>query len=304
MKKRIIAWAVLLSVCAAALGLWCSAAAGKAARTLPCEDEGLILSITTFDGKSESKPFLKCFGHTWIGLDNRTGHTVYLKDRAIPDGEMVTFSVWAVSGLSGLLFDLEPCYIANYGRYTGRLSLSTNIGEEQLKVIEDYMEQHDKWTVDKNCSYWSIHLWNEVVGEDAALKIRGFVCTPEKIEQAFSAFDCVEVDKDFSRAGGIYCYKDGAAIMFVKFITSRLLRVIVCAAAGLYGLYNAISCFVTLYKAGHQPYLMAGTVRFDFQGYYMMAAMHVGICLLLGVLVWLFLKGTKKLQSGEFAVFL
>jgi hypothetical protein len=105
LKKRIIAWAVLLSVCAAALGLWCSAATGKAARTLPCEEEGLILSITTFDGKSESKPFLKCFGHTWIGLDNRTGHTVYLKDRAIPDGEMVTFSVWAVSGLSGLLFD-------------------------------------------------------------------------------------------------------------------------------------------------------------------------------------------------------
>lgn len=183
MKKRIIAWAVLLSVCAAALGLWCSAAVGKTARTLPCEEEGLILSITTFDGKSESKPFLKCFGHTWIGLDNRTGHTVYLKDRAIPDGEMVTFSVWAVSGLSGLLFDLEPCYIANYGRYTGRLSLSTNIGEEQLKVIEDYMEQHDKWTVDKNCSYWSIHLWNEVVGEDAALKIRGFVCTPEKLNR-------------------------------------------------------------------------------------------------------------------------
>jgi hypothetical protein len=86
LKKRIIAWAVLLSVCAAALGLWCSAATGKAARTLPCEEEGLILSITTFDGKSESKPFLKCFGHTWIGLDNRTGHTVYLKDRAIPDG--------------------------------------------------------------------------------------------------------------------------------------------------------------------------------------------------------------------------
>lgn len=29
----------------------------------------------------------------------------------------------------------------------------------------------------------------------------------------------------------------------------------------------------------------------------MMAAMHVGICLLLGVLVWLFLKGTKKLRE-------
>lgn len=82
--------------------------------------------------------------------------------------------------------------------------------------------------------------------------------------------------------------------MFIRFITSRLLRIIVCAAAGLYGLYNAISC---LYKAGHQPYLMAGVVRFNFQGYYMMAAMHAGICLLLGVLVWLFLKGTKKLRE-------
>lgn len=53
--------------------------------------------------------------------------------------------------------------------------------------------------------------------------------------------------------------------MFVKFITSKLLRVIVCAAAGLYGLYNAISCFVTLYKAGHQPYLdgRRGAVRFS-----------------------------------------
>jgi len=74
LKKRIIAWAVLLSVCAAALGLWCSAATGKAARTLPCKEEGLILSITTFDGKSESKPFLKCFGHTWdrAGQPHRT----------------------------------------------------------------------------------------------------------------------------------------------------------------------------------------------------------------------------------------
>ena len=56
--------------------------------------------------------------------------------------------------------------------------------------------------------------------------------------------------------------------MFIKFITSRLLRVIVCAVAGLYGLYNAISCFVTLYKAGHQgasalPDGRDGAVRFS-----------------------------------------
>ena len=65
MKKRIIAWAVLLSVCAAALGLWCSAAAGKTARTLPCKEEGLILSITTFDGKSEFSSVSGIHGSGW-----------------------------------------------------------------------------------------------------------------------------------------------------------------------------------------------------------------------------------------------
>lgn len=40
--------------------------------------------------------------------------------------------------------------------------------------------------------------------------------------------------------------------MFVKFITSKLLRVIVCAVAGLYGLYNAISCFVCI-RRGISP---------------------------------------------------
>ena len=56
MKKRIIAWAVLLSVCAAALGLWCSAAAGKAARTLPCEEEGLILSTPPLTARANPSP--------------------------------------------------------------------------------------------------------------------------------------------------------------------------------------------------------------------------------------------------------
>ena len=35
------------------------------------------------------------------------------------------------------------------------------------------MEQHDKWTVDKNCSYWSIHLWNEVVGRGCCVEDPG-----------------------------------------------------------------------------------------------------------------------------------
>ncbi|MFR9067727.1 MAG: hypothetical protein ACLVJH_13415 [Faecalibacterium prausnitzii] len=150
--------------------LWCSAAAGKAARTLPCEEEGLILSITTFDGKSESKPFLKRFGHTWIGLDNRTGHTVYLADRAIPDGEMVTFSVWAVSGLSGLLHQSGTSAISSITAATpADCPLSTNIGAAQRNAGNGRtgenldLQQKGKrgqphavrWSAGRNASGWN-----------------------------------------------------------------------------------------------------------------------------------------------------
>lgn len=71
------------------------------------------------------------------------------------------------------------------------------------------MDRNHRWTVGKNCSYWSVHLWNEVVEEDYQLKTAGFVYTPEKIEKAFTGFDGVEVDKDFSRAGSLFYYNDG-----------------------------------------------------------------------------------------------
>lgn len=178
-------------------------------RTLPCEESGLILSITTFDGESESTPLVKCFGHTWISLDNRSGHPVYLKDCEIRDGEQVTLSVWAVRGLSGLLFNMEPGYIRDYGRYVGRRSLSANIGEEQLRTIEAYIDREDGWTLGGNCSRWSLRLWNAVVEEDFALKTQTLVYTPERVEKALCEFDCVETDRDFSRAGDIFCFRDG-----------------------------------------------------------------------------------------------
>ncbi len=59
--------------------------------------------------------------------------------------------------------------------------------------------------------------------------------------------------------------------MFLK-MKSRVLRILVCAAAGALCLYSGAACAAALYKAHGQPYLLAGTERFDFMGYYMVAA--------------------------------
>lgn len=210
LKKRVIPLLLLLLVFTAAFCLWFDFNAYKyRSKTIPCEDTGIIFSITTFDGDSESTPFVKCFGHSWLSIDNQSGHPVYIKDYEIKHNEMMTFSVWAVSDLPGLLFNMEPAYIAAYDRYTGRKSLSVNIDASQLKKIEAYMDRNDNWTLSRNCSYWSIHLWNEVVDEAFALKTQTLFYTPKRLEKAFYEFDHVEEDKDFSRAGRIFCCRDG-----------------------------------------------------------------------------------------------
>lgn len=62
--------------------------------------------------------------------------------------------------------------------------------------------------------------------------------------------------------------------MFLK-MKSRVLRMLVCAAAGALCLYSGAACAATLYKAHGQPYLLAGTERFDFMGL-LHGGRHVG----------------------------
>lgn len=210
LRKRIAMPLMLFLALAAAFCLWFDFNSYEnRSRTISCADEGIIFSITTFNGDSETTPFVKCLGHTWLSIDNQSGHSVYIKGHELRHDEMMTFSIWAVSDLPGLLFNLEADYIEAYGRYAGRKSLSVNIEETQLKKIEAYMDRNNRWTPGRNCSYWSVQLWNEVVGEAFALKTQTLLYTPKRLERSLYEFDRVETDKDFSRAGHIFCCRDG-----------------------------------------------------------------------------------------------
>lgn len=81
--------------------------------------------------------------------------------------------------------------------------------------------------------------------------------------------------------------------MFLK-MKSRVLRMLVCAAAGVLCLYSGAACAATLYKAYGQPYLLAGAERFDFMGYYMVAAMWGTVCVLLAVFLVCFIRRCRK----------
>lgn len=166
----------------------------------------LIFSITTYDGATESKPFVKSLGHSWVSLENKTGHSVFIKDYELQNNQAVAFSVWSISGHGGVYFNIEPNFIKQNGRYDGRKSLSVNIDESKLDDIQDFINNNDRWTSLKNCSYWSLTLWNKIVDEQYRLYPLPVIYTPSKIQNLMKKFDCVEVNKDFSSAGGIFHY--------------------------------------------------------------------------------------------------
>lgn len=207
MKKKIAATVIIMILLIGAASLLIDFNIyEKQTKTAQYDREGLIFTLTTFNGDSESEPFVKSLGHAWASVENLSGRTVYLKDYEIKDGETVTFSVWATTGHRGVYFNTEPEFIRLYGRYVGRVSLSVNIDESELNKIADYIDNNDRWELFKNCTYWSVHLWNEVADEECRLKTPALVYTPKRLEKAMGEFDCVETDKDFSGAEGPFWY--------------------------------------------------------------------------------------------------
>ena len=210
MQSRIAVWLLLVSVAVAGFCVWLDFHTyQKQSKTIPCEKNGLVFSITTFDGDAESEPFVTCLGHAWVSIDNRSGHSVYLRDYEIQNGEILTFSAWAVSGHPGVYFNLESRFAEAFGRYVGRQSLSVNIEESQLKTIERYLDRNGGWSPLKNCSRWSLELWNEVVEDEFDLKTQTLVYTPKRLQKSLSEFDCVEEDQDYTRARGAFFYQNG-----------------------------------------------------------------------------------------------
>lgn len=210
LKKRTVMRFVLLFVLAAAF-CFCFDLNSytKQSKTVTLDENGIIFSITTFDGENETEPFVKSLGHAWLSVDNRSGHSVYIKDYEIKNNETVTLSVWAISEIAGVFFNLESNFISKCNRYVGRRSLSVNIEESQLKAIEQYIDKNNNWAIIKNCTFWSIQLWNEIVDDEFKLKTQTLVYTPKRLKKAFSEFDCIEVDKDFSSSREVFYYQNG-----------------------------------------------------------------------------------------------
>ena len=163
-------------------------------------NSGIVLSITTFDGKNESKLFTKSMGHSWISIDNNLNKAITFNGYSINPNDILTLSVYAIEKHYTVIYNLEPLFINDSNRYNGRISLSVNISKDDLQKIEEFTSINKGWELFKNCSYFSIHLWNSVVGEEYKLKSQTLIYTPTRLKKSIKEYDNFITNKDFSKS--------------------------------------------------------------------------------------------------------
>lgn len=159
------------------------------------KDSDILLSLHSYDGKSESGFLTKSLGHSWISIENNSSCDIYLNDILIIPGDVLTISVFSIEKNTGVTYNLEAMFIDKMNRYDNHYSISYPINENDLDKIGKFIEENNKWSILKNCTYFSIHLFNEVVKEEYKIPTQIISYTPSKLIKAIKEYSNYEVNK-------------------------------------------------------------------------------------------------------------
>lgn len=128
----------------------------------PIEDDVATMTIVSFDGKGESVYGLMNLGHTFIAIENTSSDDMMIGKYILNPGKTVTVAVWSILEHFGVWYNVESNYIEYCNKYNGRVSLSKEINEEDVKKISEFIKSNDNWDPYRNCGYFATKLWNTV----------------------------------------------------------------------------------------------------------------------------------------------
>lgn len=136
-------------------------------------------------------------GHSWLTIKNNLGTNIMVGVFSVaPEKEISIGTFGNQSGHNGIWYNIESWY-ADSASYNGRVSLSQNINYDQLSTINDYIENHDTWSLYNNCSNFAANVWNSV--SDSNLKF-SFWPTPSALSNEIKNKDGYETNRKFQKA--------------------------------------------------------------------------------------------------------
>lgn len=177
------------------------------------ENDIAILTIFSYDGKSECKYGINAYGHSFLSLKNNSNESLNLYGYQLESGKTVFFSWWAIDKHMGIWFNLEPNYIIQYNRYETRYSVSIDLDRNDIAILDSFMKENDRYSPLDNCSKMSLKCWNSVAEKNEKIKVK-FITTPNYVVGQLKKFNESNYVQEVSDDGEIG-YMNGQK--FVKF---------------------------------------------------------------------------------------
>lgn len=169
------------------------------------ENDIAYISLFAYSGKEESNYGLMNLGHSFLSIDNISSEDIVVYNFTIPAGETVTIGTWCIDKHYGVWFNIESNYIVNHNKYDGRYSITTGIGTEDIDIINEFIKDHDKWGVLRNCSYFALSLWNEIAEENESISKKP-ILTPAYLEEEIAKFENYEINRPIVTDSNCYYY--------------------------------------------------------------------------------------------------
>lgn len=160
-------------------------------------DDDIIMTIYAYDGAGESRFGLMNLGHSFLSFENVTEDSMMIGNYELAAGDIVTISTWCISDHFGIWYNTESNYIKYYDKYNGRFSVSVGLKKDSLDDLKKYMSKNDTWLPTKNCTNFSVGLWNTLCAKGERLKTP-LIYTPGGLVKDIKSFTTFEKNKSIA----------------------------------------------------------------------------------------------------------
>ncbi len=202
--------------------LFLTACGGGSLTATISPDDDIIVTIYAYDGAGESRFGLMNLGHSFLSFENVSSSDVKIGEYTLAPNEIVTVSTWCVSDHFGVWYNMESNYIKYHDKYNGRYSVSMGVKENAQEIIAKYISQNDTWRPTKNCTNFSIGLWNKLCESGEKLNTP-LIYTPKKLVNNIKRFTSCEYNKSITASERLGYFDE--AKNFVTYAFEKALEV-------------------------------------------------------------------------------
>ncbi|MBQ6706874.1 MAG: hypothetical protein IJN07_05155 [Clostridia bacterium] len=123
----------------------------------------IIGTLSIFAANDGSTSSWSISGHAFLTFKNTSCSPITVGGLTVWVDNEITIGTWGnKEPHDGIWYNLESYIINTYGSYENRVSLSIDITQNDVDLINAVIANNDTWSETNNCSSFATKVWNEV----------------------------------------------------------------------------------------------------------------------------------------------